>query len=1269
MKVKRLTVLCALLVAVVIATPACAQNTWDVYWLGNDKPEQSAFAWDTGKVTMPSNQVTVGPANIGSPYQFARVVAAGEINVYDKDTGATQTFYRQRLAPDYTGGVTIETRIDGRSATSTTNLKVARIASSRGVVEVAWNVVQSQIVITKGTAGGGNVITGYAPGTYRTFRLTEDASGFKLWIDGNLLKTGTVAAYTTEPTDDRNEVGFGEISTVYKVEYFVDYCYIELTGAYGPNDPGAPTLADPYFVSGPSVTIPQAANSAVINWRTSVPCDKKIYYRLKRDPAPSWSEYADATPNVVHEVTLNGLIGGLTYEYYVACTTAGATTIESGIKEFMPNGEMHILPGLSWGPKAESVGDGSMRFTWRATVKADSYVYYREAGSSGAWTEVYDPTYVNRWEDGVPATLHSVTVPGSGFTPGKTYEWYCRSVSEGSVWGEDSASGARFTYDFTFTDDTPYAVPSGAECRVHFKTFFNTDGSGDAVKVNYRMLGSPTWIPATQADTGMDHVVTLTGLVVPAQYEYQVVCKPAVAGFSAITSDVLNFETYALPGGSVLVNGDFETGSLAPWVGFGPSIGVATDPGAGFDGGQPAHSGVYRVKGGVDGHQPPRGVYQVIPGTSITGTTLYASAFVATHELEVKRNQIYGYDWNDYYETHIAILFRIGIDPTGGTDHTSPNVVWSAPVYTRQKGRPYIPISVSAPVTPGQAATVFVRGIDSTVQKPLQIPLFIDDVWAGFSPGVEVPTVTVTKNDSMSVTFSWTTSLPTTSMIQHTWDGSSTLYPNSWFAYDDKLKTNHSITVANRFIPDMDQGFCVQSLSGLGWSITPLQTFKTDPINTLYNGDFEASGLGWDQELGFGIGAIPWVKFGSATGIARDGTYPMHGIVSYSPTHALIFEEGYGNGMNYSGAYQRIKVGTANAGQTYMVLAKALTYCEGQQSDVNNRIGIDPTGGTNPGDSKVVWGPWVSTNRAWQDALCSAIAGEGATSWDGYLTVFLQTEHRWGLPLNLTMFDDVVFQLAVPKTTLGDALMAPVGWPVDLGASGNGMIVTKIELLTEQTGIFKYAWIQGDDRANGIKVRLDKLANADDIDRGCRVRVKGNTNIAGLVDPNWGEAELIALRVDILSSGNDDPIPLDMPNKALSGAPVGIQRAAAGASGASNIGLLVKTTGRVVEVATDGFTGKEYFLIDDGSAVQTPIHPAFGSDYIATGVKVYNPDDFPFNPSVGMYVSVVGASALEVYDPTPGLGGMAGVPNGSGDEVLIRCLRLRSGSDWAEIIE
>lgn len=1266
MKVKSAILICALLAVVAVALPASAQtNTWDIYWLGNDKPENSAFAWDTGKVTMPSNQVTVGPANIGNPYPFARTVATGEVNVYDKDTGATQTFYRQRLNPDYEGGVTIETRIEGRYATSTSNLKVARIASKRGVVEVAWNIPQGQILITKGTAGGGNVILNYPAGVYHTFRLTEDSTGFKLWIDGELKKTGTVAAYSSEPADDRNEIGFGELGT-FKVEYFVDYCYIELTGAYGPSDPGAPQLPSTYFVRGPVATIPSAANQAVITWVTSAPCNRRVYYRLKRTPAPPWSEYSEGGMNVNHSVTLNNLIGGLTYEYYVSCTDESGNTIESGIKEFTPNAEMHILPGISWGPRADSMGDGSMKFTWRATVKSDSYVYYREAGNSGSWTEVYDPTYIERWEDGNLSTLHVITIPGSAFTPGKTYEWYCRSVSEGSIWGEDSASGERFTYDFKFVDG-PYAIASGTSCNIDFKTFFNTDGSTDAVTVKYRMLGSPTWNTVTQADTGMDHRVQLTGLTVPAQYEYQVICKTAVPGFSTLTSEVLNFETYQYPGGSVLTNGDFETGSLDPWVPFGANIGVAQDCPAGFDCGQPAHSGVYRVKGGVDGIQDPRGIYQVIPGNKITGNTLYASAYVATHELDVKLNQIYGYTWNDYYETHTAILFRIGIDPTGGTDHTSPNIIWSAPVYTRQKGKPYIPIAVSAPVTPGQPATVFVRAIDNTVRKRLQIPLFIDDVWAGFTPGVEVPTVTVTENSPTSVTFSWTTSLPTTSMVQHTWDGSSTLYPNSWFYYDDKLTTNHSVTINNRFLPDVNQKFCVQSLSGLGWSITPLQTFKTQPINALFNGDFEASGLAWDQELGFGMGAIPWVKFGQATGIARDGTYPMHGIVSYSPTHSLIFEEGYSNAMNYSGAYQRIKVGTANVNQTYMLRAKALTYCEGLQSDVNNRLGIDPTGGTDPNSPTVVWGPWVSTSRAWQDAICAAIAGEGATNWNGYITVFLQTEHRWPLSLNLTMFDDVSLELAVPKTTIGDALWAQPGWPVDLGAGGN-MIVTKTELLAEQTGIYKYAWIQSDDRANGIKVRLDKCANADEVVQGCRVRVRGNTNVRALMDPNWGEAEVVALKVDILGT-DDDPIPLDMPNKSLSGAPIGIQRGANGAAGANNLGLLVKTTGRVTEVGVDGFTGKDYFLIDDGSNLQTPIHPPSGPDYVATGLKVYSPDDFPTLPAVGQYVSVIGASALEVYDPTPGLGAAAGVPNGSGDEILIRCLRLRNGNDWEVIPE
>lgn len=1270
----RATLVSAALLVLAAIVPACAANTWDVTWDGYNKPEDSAYNWDTGKVipAPPNNtQVIVGAPGNARPNPLD-----GETRFYDPTPGSTRTFYRYLIDPTYTGGVTLEVKMDPRAAALNRQVCL-RISSSRGVVQIAWWFGQV-LVVTGSPAGLATTVTTNA---YHVYRLTEDASGWKLYVDGVFKKSGTVSAHSALPDAVVGEISFGEEDgspPSKQCDIYYDYVYIDTGGAYAPGDVDDPlgSAAAPYITKGPvaTSTIPDQFS---VTWETSIPADSTVFYRQLG--TPTWQSTTLAESVTSHSVTVGGLVGGGPYEYYVA-SSDGTNTVASDVKQVTPIAQVKILYGQAFGPKVTSNGDGTYQIDWRATYESDSYLYYRQVGA-GTWNELYDPTMIPRFDPGSQATTtHVMTL--SGLTPNATYEWYVRSTHP--VWGEDQTVPATLEHVFTIRDG-PYASPNAGNCHIQWQT--NLAGSH---KVYYRILGGATWATVTNPDPDSQyHGVDLTGLLVPAAYEYKVESTTSVAGFGTVTSAVHTFETYQMPGGNLLVNPSFEDADMSAWHTFaGPwdhavNLYRAEGTGApGFHSDQLAHSGTYRLQGGVDGRQSTGGVYQVIPGSSITDTTLYASAYVVTHEILAQDRQAYGYTWTEYDEAHVVGWFRIGIDPTGGIDYSSANVVWSAPVHSFQKGRPYVPVSISAPVTPGTDATVFIKCVDGQAGYRTQMPVFVDDVWAGHSPGLAAPgpsDITVVENDPLSITVSWSTPIPTTSMVQYTWDGSPALSPNGWFAYDDQLVTNHSVTITNRFLPDMPQKFRVQSVSSSAWVVSDLRSFQTGPLDTLRNGDFEASGLAWDQELGFGMGAIPWVKFMASgttsygTGISRDETYPMHGFLSSSPTHSLIFEEGYSTAMSYGGAYQRIKVGTANAGEMYTATSKVFTYAQSQApSDVNNRLGIDPTGGTDPDGVSVVWGPWVNTGGAWGQAVCAAIAGQGADPWDGYITVFLQTEHRWAVPLNLTMFDDVQLTLAVPKTSIKDAKNTTIGWPVDLGATGPGILVTKSETLTENnpegaTGPIDvpYCWVQDDDRANGIRVRLDKLdwPTVYELERGARVRIRGVTNRRELQDNYAGELEIVALQAQAISTGNEDPVPLEVTNKTAGGAASGNQRGATGAAGAGNIGLIVKTTGKVLEVQDPiaGFPFAYYFVIDDGSAVFNPLAPG------QIGLMVYQPYDEYYwrdpvaNPFVGETVAVTGTSCLEVYDPTPIVG--TTIPDGSGDEVLVPIIRMRDGRD------
>lgn len=1234
---RKTAILGALLLALCAAVPAYAVNTWDIRWDGNQLPHNGAYVWDTGKVTQPPNQCSIVAIDANNNGMY----------ILDRPTGdgTSQSFFRQRGLSD-TDGTTLEVRMNAVYSSLDMNVCL-RISSPRGVVHLGWWF--NRFVNFRGTVTSGS-LSGFSVTGYHTYRLTEDASGWKFYVDGALKASGTLAAVPSD-ANDQDEIGFGEYGLTQKGELTVDYAHIELSGAYAPGDPDDPQLADPYILAAPVVTIPGSPDAATIEWDTSVPTDARVYYRMVG--LSSWQTAGSSEMDTHHQINLSNLQGGSPYEYYVESSDGTSTVNNYGtgyaFRQFTPNAQVRILFGYAYGANAQPIPSGGFHFDWRCTLEADSYLYYRQVGSP-TWTEIHDPTMVPKFDpNDSAATTHAVDV--TTLTPGATYEWYAKSTNP--TWGEAQTPVGVFTYEFKISDG-PEAAANGNTVSVTWHTTLNGDE-----KVYYRPLGSSDpWTQVVGGGAGTDHVVQITGLLVPAQYEYYVTSTCSVPGFGTVQSAVRTFETYQEPGGNLLINPGFETGDLTGWTKFGNTGYNVEIPGSGYHDAA-THDGLYRLYLGQQGQATPGGVYQqvTIPGSG--SQVLYASVWALTHEMSYAQQSAYGYTWNEYWRTHVSDYVRIGIDPTGGTDHNSPNIVWSGPVHSNMKGRPYVPVAVNAAVNGGSTATVFVKGFSDGTWK--QHIVCMDDAWAGVVAAQPITNLTITENSPMSVTFTWNTPLATTSMVQYQWDGTS----QWWFAYSDVLTTNHSVTVANTFIPNKPIKYRVQSMSAMGLGITglPLQTFQTSPNNTVVNGDFEATGLAYDLDLGFGIAAVPWVKFGDSTGLGgsagvwRDGTYQMHGVLSYSPTHALIFEEGYNTTDHFGGAYQQVTVGQANIGKMYQVTAKVLTYAQAPDPwIVQNRIGIDPSGGTDATSSDVVWGPWVNTNGAWGDAVCAAIAK------DSTITVFLQTYHLWAVPLNLTMFDDVSMVEAVPVTSLAAAKSSTLGWPVSLGETGPGILVTKVETLSEGSppNYPLMCWVQEDDRSNGMRVRLDLVPLGYLIERGDRLSLKGTTDRRDLRDFIWGEAEIVAQQAARISSGNDDPVPLDTTNRALACAPAGIQRGATNGSGANHVGLLMKTTGKVVAQGTDnGFGYAYYFYIDDGSVLPdvAPSDPE-----TSFGLKVWHPDDYYYfadMPALDTMVAVTGVSSLEVYDPTP----VAGMPDGSGDEILIPVLRLRDGRD------
>jgi hypothetical protein len=206
---------------------------------------------------------------------------------------------------------------------------------------------------------------------------------------------------------------------------------------------------------------------------------------------------------------------------------------------------------------------------------------------------------------------------------------------------------------------------------------------------------------------------------------------------------------------------------------------------------------------------------------------------------------------------------------------------------------------------------------------------------------------------------------------------------------------------------------------------------------------------------------------------------------------------------------------------------------------------------------------------------------------------FTYNARRTEIPITLPSNRMQVFEIVPAEKTLHELKALADGTPISL----NGCLVTAVF-----DGFF---YVEKTDRSAGI--RIESLA---------KVQPGDMVNLTGYMTTVSGERCLKCLNAPVISRGNPIPKPLSMNNRSLGGGPSGLQRAVSNglypAGGVSNIGLLVRTTGRVI--ARD--TGCIY--IDDGSACWGGI--------AHSGIKVITSQ----SPDIGSYVVVTGISSCEI---------------------------------------
>ena len=177
--------------------------------------------------------------------------------------------------------------------------------------------------------------------------------------------------------------------------------------------------------------------------------------------------------------------------------------------------------------------------------------------------------------------------------------------------------------------------------------------------------------------------------------------------------------------------------------------------------------------------------------------------------------------------------------------------------------------------------------------------------------------------------------------------------------------------------------------------------------------------------------------------------------------------------------------------------------------------------------------------------------------------------------------------------SVGAAKMLPDGTYVSIA----GRIAT-----TSAADFSGFFYIEEEDRSSGIRVTVS--AAVPGLLRGKVVNAVGT-----LGTTPEGERCLTGPIVIIVST-HAPLTPLGMPNRSVGGGEFGIpplgQCGVLGGAGLNNIGLIIKSWGRVIEA------GSDYIVIDDGSS--TPVRVSTAG---MAGI-----------PGVGNYVTVVGISSI-----------------------------------------
>jgi hypothetical protein len=267
------------------------------------------------------------------------------------------------------------------------------------------------------------------------------------------------------------------------------------------------------------------------------------------------------------------------------------------------------------------------------------------------------------------------------------------------------------------------------------------------------------------------------------------------------------------------------------------------------------------------------------------------------------------------------------------------------------------------------------------------------------------PAIAEAERGTNTLTIRWTTDVPSDSLVEFAPDNP----PYTGAAGNPALATDHAITLTGLKPHTLYHWRAQSAAPGCRTAIARDIVTCTRPraANLLANPGFEQ-----------GSGASPrhtipgWSKWGSLDMAMSDGTW-FDSIKPHSGS--WLFQGALNGSSSDSACYQRVAVA---AGQDYTFSAWLTTWMHENNTfkyDVWNdrnrliyfRLGIDPTGGTNPASSAVEWTPRFYSH------LRYANAAKTSTARGNYLTVFIRMTGQGG-QWHLYGIDDCVLTATEP---------------------------------------------------------------------------------------------------------------------------------------------------------------------------------------------------------------------------------------------------------------